>query len=103
MSLARLARIVADALIEDIGEGDVTRTPIIAADTPLHGAYLCKAQGVVAGLGVVAEVFRQVGVGTSPILIARTIDLGGHWLGGSGGVHGEGLGVPVAAKGGKRV
>jgi nicotinate-nucleotide pyrophosphorylase (carboxylating) len=61
LSLAHLARIVADALIEDIGQGDVTSTPIIAADTPLHGAFLCKADGVIAGLDVVAEVFRQVG------------------------------------------
>jgi nicotinate-nucleotide pyrophosphorylase (carboxylating) len=61
LNLAHLARIVADALIEDIGQGDVTSTPIIAADTPLHGAFLCKAHGVIAGLGVVAEVFRQVG------------------------------------------
>ena len=61
MNLAHLARIVADALIEDIGQGDVTSTPIIAADTPLHGTFLCKAHGVIAGLDVVAEVFRQVG------------------------------------------
>jgi nicotinate-nucleotide pyrophosphorylase (carboxylating) len=64
LSSAHLARIVADALIEDIGQGDVTSTPIIAADTPLHGTFLCKADGVIAGLGVVAEVFRQVGDGT---------------------------------------
>ncbi len=61
MNLAHVARIVADALIEDIGPGDVTSTPIIAADTPLHGTFLCKADGVIAGLDVVAEVFRQVG------------------------------------------
>ncbi len=30
------------------------------------------------------------------LLIARIIGSGGHWLGGWGGVRGQGLGVPVA-------
>ena len=31
------------------------------------------------------------------LLIVRIIGSGGHWLGGWGGVQGQGLGVPVAA------
>jgi nicotinate-nucleotide pyrophosphorylase (carboxylating) len=52
--------IVANALREDLGSGDVTSVPIIPANRRLQGAFLVKASGIVAGLGVVAEVFRQV-------------------------------------------
>ena len=56
----RVRHIVRDALVEDIGTGDVTSKPIIPATAHLRGEFLAKAGGVVAGLGVVAEVFRQV-------------------------------------------
>jgi len=52
--------IVGNALREDIGPGDVTSTPIIPALTRLYGEFLVKAEGVIAGLGVVQEVFSQV-------------------------------------------
>jgi nicotinate-nucleotide pyrophosphorylase (carboxylating) len=55
-----ISAIVANALREDLGSGDVTSVPIIPADRRLQGAFLVKASGIVAGLGVVAEVFRQV-------------------------------------------
>ena len=55
-----ISAIVANALREDLGSGDVTSVPIIPADRQLQGAFLVKAAGIVAGLGVVAEVFRQV-------------------------------------------
>jgi len=57
---SEISTIVANALREDIGGGDVTSTPIIPADTQLEGVFLVKATGIVAGLDVVAEVFRQV-------------------------------------------
>lgn len=55
-----MKQIVRNALAEDIGPGDVTSVPIIADDTHLQGTFLVKAEGVIAGLGIVAEVFRQV-------------------------------------------
>jgi nicotinate-nucleotide pyrophosphorylase (carboxylating) len=55
-----ISAIVANALREDLGSGDVTSVPIIPANRRLQGAFLVKASGIVAGLGVVAEVFRQV-------------------------------------------
>ncbi len=55
-----ISAIVANALREDIGTGDVTSVPIIAPDTQLEGVFLVKAAGIVAGLEVVAEAFRQV-------------------------------------------
>lgn len=56
----QIAAIVRHALEEDIGQGDVTSVWTI----PLHlmgsGMLLCKADGVLAGLEVTREVFRQV-------------------------------------------
>lgn len=56
----QVKQIVRNALAEDIGPGDVTSTPIIARDVPLQGTFLVKAEGVVAGLNIVAEVFSQI-------------------------------------------
>ena len=55
-----LARVVATALQEDIGAGDVTSQAIIKPDALLTGEMLAKEAGVVAGLFVAREVFRQV-------------------------------------------
>ncbi|MEN6479403.1 MAG: carboxylating nicotinate-nucleotide diphosphorylase [Anaerolineales bacterium] len=55
-----ISGIVANALCEDIGSGDVTSMPIIAPDVPLTGMFLVKAPGIIAGLEVVGEAFRQV-------------------------------------------
>jgi nicotinate-nucleotide pyrophosphorylase (carboxylating) len=52
--------IVERALAEDIGTGDVTSVPIIPATAHLYGEFLAKEDGVLAGLDVVREVFRQV-------------------------------------------
>jgi nicotinate-nucleotide pyrophosphorylase (carboxylating) len=55
-----IRRIVANALAEDIGRGDVTSVPIIAPTTPLRGEFLVKSEGVVAGLAVAWQTFAQV-------------------------------------------
>jgi nicotinate-nucleotide pyrophosphorylase (carboxylating) len=55
-----IQRIVHSALAEDIGTGDVTSEAIISPATRLAGDFLVKAPGVVAGLEVVGEVFRQM-------------------------------------------
>ncbi len=61
MDLTREIRaIVERALAEDIGPGDVTSVPIIPANAQLYGKFLAKEGGVLAGLEVVREVFRQV-------------------------------------------
>ena len=52
--------IVELALAEDIGTGDVTSVPIIPATARLYGEFVAKEDGVLAGLDVVREVFRQV-------------------------------------------
>lgn len=61
MITEEIQRIVRNALEEDIGPGDVTSIPIIPPTAHLTGVFLVKAErGVIAGLEVVGEVFRQV-------------------------------------------
>lgn len=52
--------IIANALAEDIGDGDVTTLNTIPADAVLRGVFLAKEDGIVAGLEVVRRVFQQV-------------------------------------------
>ncbi len=58
--MQQIDRIIANALAEDIGDGDVTTLNTIPADAVLHGVFLAKEAGVVAGLEVVRRVFQQV-------------------------------------------
>lgn len=51
--------LVARALAEDIGQGDVTSRVVVDADVQARGVIEAKSALVVAGLPVCAEVFRQ--------------------------------------------
>jgi nicotinate-nucleotide pyrophosphorylase (carboxylating) len=51
--------LVARALAEDIGQGDVTSRVVVDADLQARGVILAKAPIVVAGLDVAFDVFRQ--------------------------------------------
>jgi nicotinate-nucleotide pyrophosphorylase (carboxylating) len=68
-----VARLVATALQEDIGAGDVTSQATIKSDALLTGEMLAKEPGVVAGLFVAREVFTQV---DAAILFEQLIDDG---------------------------
>ena len=63
---ASMRQIVESALAEDTGrhgdwiEGDVTSLATIPPTAHLSGRLLVKAPGIIAGLEVVGEVFRQV-------------------------------------------
>jgi nicotinate-nucleotide pyrophosphorylase (carboxylating) len=52
-----IGQIIRNALAEDIGSGDVTTRGTIPASAVLRGQFLAKADGVVAGLAVVRQVF----------------------------------------------
>jgi nicotinate-nucleotide pyrophosphorylase (carboxylating) len=54
--------IVARALAEDVGPGDVTAEATVPADARARARIVQKQPGVVFGLGVVAETMRQCGV-----------------------------------------
>ncbi len=57
-----LEEIVARALAEDLGGGDVTSEATVPAEVRGRARIVQKQPGVVFGLGVVAEVMRQCGL-----------------------------------------
>ena len=55
-----LARIVEFALEEDTALGDITSELTVSAGRQARGNFLAKSAGVLSGVNVVREVFRQV-------------------------------------------
>ena len=55
-----ITRIVKRALAEDLGPGDLTTRSIARASDRMRGAISAQAVGVVAGIPLVVEVFRQL-------------------------------------------
>jgi nicotinate-nucleotide pyrophosphorylase (carboxylating) len=51
--------LVARALAEDVGRGDLTSELTIDADQPARGIILAKSRLVLAGIDIAAETFRQ--------------------------------------------
>ena len=52
--------LVASALAEDIGSGDVTTEATVTADVRGHGVLVAKSALIVAGLAIAGEAFAQV-------------------------------------------
>jgi len=52
--------IVARALAEDVGDGDITTAATVTPELMARGMFLVKAECVLAGLDVAFETFRQV-------------------------------------------
>ncbi len=52
--------IIAHALAEDLGDGDITTRCTVPADAIYEGTFVAKAAGIVAGLDVVRATFAQV-------------------------------------------
>lgn len=71
-----IAAIVADALAEDRAGFDVTTRSTVAPDQRGEATILYKQDGVVCGLDVVREVFRQV----SPEIEVRASTSDGAWV-----------------------
>ncbi|HSW57334.1 MAG TPA: carboxylating nicotinate-nucleotide diphosphorylase [Dehalococcoidales bacterium] len=53
-------QIVAEALDEDAGKGDITSDVLIPADLQGRAYLLVKEEGIIAGTGVVERVFHQI-------------------------------------------
>jgi nicotinate-nucleotide pyrophosphorylase (carboxylating) len=53
--------LVARALAEDVGAGDITGAAVVDAETRARARILQKAPGVIYGLDLAEEVFRQAG------------------------------------------
>ncbi len=60
LTTSALDAIVALALREDLGDGDVTSEATIPADRRCNAVVLAKAPGIVAGVDVAQAVFRAV-------------------------------------------
>jgi nicotinate-nucleotide pyrophosphorylase (carboxylating) len=60
LSQDAISRAVRTALEEDLGAGDVTSEATVPAEAVASGRFTARAAGVIAGLPVAAEVFRQV-------------------------------------------
>ncbi|HEX8299657.1 MAG TPA: carboxylating nicotinate-nucleotide diphosphorylase, partial [Rubricoccaceae bacterium] len=60
---ADLPALIARALAEDVGSGDVTTTATVGPDVQATGRFLVKEDGVVAGLAVAERVFAAVDPG----------------------------------------
>lgn len=65
------------ALAEDLGHGDITTDSLIPSDIRSMGVVLAKAAGVIAGLEVALEVFRQ----TNPDVKYRVLIIDGSEVG----------------------
>jgi nicotinate-nucleotide pyrophosphorylase (carboxylating) len=70
-----LTEIVAAALAEDVGDGDVTTEATIPADAEATAMILQKQPGVVFGLDAVRETFRQL----DPDVRFETLTQEGVW------------------------
>jgi nicotinate-nucleotide pyrophosphorylase (carboxylating) len=60
--LKELSELVARALAEDLGDGDVTSEATVPEEARARARIVQKAAGVAFGLAVVAETMRQCGV-----------------------------------------
>jgi nicotinate-nucleotide pyrophosphorylase (carboxylating) len=61
VSDAELRELVARALAEDLGAGDITSSAVVAADATARARLVQKQAGVVFGLDAAEEAFRQAG------------------------------------------
>jgi nicotinate-nucleotide pyrophosphorylase (carboxylating) len=55
-----LEKLIRQALMEDIGKGDITSEAIIPAEMEFHGKIITKENGIIAGLEVADQCFQQV-------------------------------------------
>src|SRR5690348_26626 len=60
---AETKELVARALAEDLGSGDVTARAVVPEDARGRATITQKEPGVLFGFDLVAEVFRQAGAG----------------------------------------
>ena len=59
----RIARLIEDALMEDLGVGDVTTDAIVSPELSGRGDIIAKGAGIVSGLEVAGVVFSLVDTG----------------------------------------
>jgi len=57
---SRFSRVIEEAILEDVGMGDVTTDSIVPADLLGHGDVRMKESGVIAGLDVAGMIFTFI-------------------------------------------
>jgi nicotinate-nucleotide pyrophosphorylase (carboxylating) len=72
--LNALESLIARALAEDIGAGDVTSAATVPADARARARIVQKAPGVLFGIEAAREAFRQSGAGQLELIVAE-----GQW------------------------
>ena len=89
---SRVTRLIEIALMEDASMGDLTSEAIIPEDQLSHATFLCKADGIVAGLDIAGLVFRVV---DSSITLEPAVQEGGQVGRGTvlGSLHGATRGI----------
>ncbi|HEX5911409.1 MAG TPA: carboxylating nicotinate-nucleotide diphosphorylase [Thermoleophilaceae bacterium] len=70
-----MERLIATALAEDVGSGDLTVAAVVPAGTRARAIVSQKEPGVISGLEVAREVFRQV----DPVLTFDALGPEGEW------------------------
>ncbi|MBC7529027.1 MAG: carboxylating nicotinate-nucleotide diphosphorylase [Chthonomonadaceae bacterium] len=75
MNLSLIAEIVTYALREDLGAGDITTLSTVPKEAKASATMIAKTEGVIAGLPVVEEVYRQV---DPSVKITRRVEEGAH-------------------------
>ncbi len=55
-----VSRIVSLALLEDVGPGDISTLTTVDEDTMAEGIYIAKQSGILCGIPLVHEVFKQI-------------------------------------------
>ena len=75
MPEAALSEVVARALAEDVGDGDVTTAATVPADARARALITQKAPGVIYGLDVAVETFRAC----DPEVVVERLVAEGRW------------------------
>jgi len=57
---SRLQRLIEEAILEDLGTGDITTDAIVPENVRGHGGVRVKESGIIAGLSIAGEVFRCI-------------------------------------------
>ena len=60
MNMLLAEKIINDALVEDIGRGDITSETIIPADMEAQAVFISRTVGIVAGLDIAGQVFKML-------------------------------------------
>src|SRR3954454_22725599 len=67
-----IRELVARGLLEDLGSGDVTAEAVVPEDASGRAKIAQKAPGVLFGIDVAAEVFRQAGAGELEAVVGES-------------------------------